>query len=141
MLLGVAAPTLAIAIAVAVSSVVLVISGDDPFEIYSAMWEFGTQLNSIISMINRAVPYYLSELAVAVGFKMNLFNIGVEDQYYLAGILAAVVGAWLDLPAPLHVTCLFIVAMAVGAAWAGNPAVLQAPRGGNEGHRPDARRG
>src|SRR3546814_5686758 len=66
------------------------------------MWEFGTQLNSIISMINRAVPYYISGLAVAVGFKMNLFNIGVEGQYYLAGILAAVVGAWLDLPAPLR---------------------------------------
>src|SRR3546814_10896878 len=87
MLLGVAAPTLAIAIAVAVSSVVLVISGDDPFEIYSAMWEFGTQLNSIISMISRAVPYYISGLAVAVGFKTNLFNIGVEGQNYLAGIL------------------------------------------------------
>src|SRR3546814_1435119 len=116
MLLVFAAPTLAIAIAVAVSSVVLVISGDDPFEIYSAMWEFGTQLNSIISMINRAVPYYISGLAVAVGSKMNLFNIGVEGQYYLAGILAAVVGAWLDLPAPLHVACICIVAMAVGAA-------------------------
>src|SRR3546814_15400317 len=115
MLLGVAAPTLAIAIAVAVSSVVLVISGDDPFEIYSAMWEFGTQLNSIISMINRAVPYYISGLAVAVGFKMNLFNIRVEGQYYLAGILAAVVGAWLDLHAPLHVACLCIVAMRAAA--------------------------
>ncbi|HEY9555986.1 MAG TPA: ABC transporter permease [Acidimicrobiales bacterium] len=132
MLLGVAAPTLAIAIAVAVSSVVLVISGDDPFEIYSAMWEFGTQLNSIISMINRAVPYYISGLAVAVGFKMNLFNIGVEGQYYLAGILAAVVGAWLDLPAPLHVACICIVAMAVGAAWAGIAGVLKATRGVNE---------
>src|SRR3546814_20835180 len=93
------------------------------------MWEFGTQLNAIISMINRAVPYYISGLAVAVGFKMNLFNIGVEGQYYLAGILAAVVGAWLDLPAPLHVACICIVAMAVGAAWAGIAGVLTATRG------------
>src|SRR3546814_5486686 len=63
---------------------------------------------------------------------MNLFNIGVEGQYYLAGILAAVVGAWLDLPAPLHVACICIVAMAVGAAWAGIAGVLKATRGVNE---------
>ena len=114
--LALAAPALAIAIALVVSSAVLLASGDRPLDIYSSMWSFGTQTNSIISMINRAVPYYISGLAVAVGFKMNLFNIGVEGQYYLAGILAAVVGAWLDLPGPLHVACICIVAMAVGAA-------------------------
>jgi simple sugar transport system permease protein len=130
--LAVMAPALAIAIAVTVSSAVLIASGDKPLDIYSTMWDFGTQTNSIVSMVNRAVPYYISGLAVAVGFKMNLFNIGVEGQYYLAGILAAVVGAWLDLPAPLHVACICIVAMAVGAAWAGIAGVLKATRGVNE---------
>ena len=28
--------------------------------------------------------YYLSAVAVAIGFKMNLFNIGVDGQYRLA---------------------------------------------------------
>lgn len=131
-LLAVAAPALAMAMALAVSSLVLLASGDSPLEIYSSMWDFGTQTNSIISMINRAVPYYVAGLAVAVGFKMNLFNIGVEGQYYLAGILAAVVGAWLDLPAVLHVAAIFLVAMAVGAFWAGIAGVLKATRGVNE---------
>ncbi|MFZ6005328.1 MAG: ABC transporter permease [Actinomycetota bacterium] len=130
--LAVAAPALAIGIALTVSSLVLLASGDDPLAIYSSMWSFGTQMNSIISMVNRAVPYYLAGLAVAVGFKMNMFNIGVEGQYYLAGILAAVVGAWLDLPGPLHVLCICLVAMAVGAAWAGIAGVLKATRGVNE---------
>ena len=44
---------------------VLAASGHQPLEIYGSMWSFGTQLNSIISMINRAVPYYLAGLAVA----------------------------------------------------------------------------
>lgn len=130
--LAVAAPALAMAIALAVSSLVLLASGDPPLDIYASMWEFGTQTNSIISMLNRAVPYYISGLAVAVGFRMNLFNIGVEGQYYLAAILAAAVGAWLDLPAPLHVACICIVAMAVGSAWAGIAGVLKATRGVNE---------
>jgi general nucleoside transport system permease protein len=130
--LAIAAPALSIAIALVVSSAVLLASGDQPLDIYASMWEFGTQTNSIISMINRAVPYYLAGLAVAVGFRMNLFNIGIEGQYYLAAILAAVVGAWLDLPAPLHVACICVVAMAVGGAWAGIAGVLKATRGVNE---------
>ena len=39
-------------------------SDHQPLEIDESMWRFGTQLNSIISMINRAVPYYLAGLAV-----------------------------------------------------------------------------
>ena len=131
-LLAAAAPALAIAIAVAVSSAVLLVSGDDPLEMYASMWDFGTQTNSIISMVNRAVPYYISGLAVAVGFKAGLLNIGVEGQYYLAAILAAVVGAAIDLPAPLHVATICVVAMGVGAAWAGIAGVLKATRGVNE---------
>jgi simple sugar transport system permease protein len=115
-----------------VSSIVLLLSGDDPIEVYSSMWDFGTQANSVVSMLNRAVPYYLSGLAVAVGFKMNLFNIGVEGQYYLAAIVAAVVGAAIDLPAPLHVATICLVAMATGAVWAGIAGVLKATRGVNE---------
>lgn len=53
--LAVAAPLLAVAMALGVSSIVLIISDHQPLEIYESMWRFGTQLNSIISMINRAV--------------------------------------------------------------------------------------
>jgi general nucleoside transport system permease protein len=130
--LALAAPALAVAIAVTISSLVLLASGDNPLEVYGSMWSFGTQLNSIISMLNRAVPYYVSGVAVAIGFKMNLFNIGVEGQYYLAALLAAVVGATLDLPAPLHVLCILVVGMAIGAGWAGIAGVLKATRGVNE---------
>ena len=130
--LAVAAPALALVIALAVSSLVLLASGNDPLEVYSSMWSFGTQLNSIISMINRAVPYYLAGLAVAIGFKMNLFNIGVEGQYYLAALVAGAAGAAVDLPAPIHLAFICLTAMAVGAAWAGIAGVLKATRGVNE---------
>ncbi len=130
--LSAAAPALAIVIAMTVSSLVLLSSGDNPLEVYDTMWSFGTQLSSIISMVNRAVPYYLAGLAVAVGFKMNLFNIGVEGQYYLAVIIAAAAGAAVDLPSPIHVAFICLVACLVGAAWAGIAGVLKATRGVNE---------
>jgi len=130
--LACAAPALAAVIAIVVSTIVLLASGDHPLEIYRSMWSFGIRTNSIISMVNRAVPYYLAGLAVAVGFKMNLFNIGVEGQYYLAVVVAAIVGANVHLPAPIHVTVVCVVAIAVGAAWAGIAGVLKATRGVNE---------
>jgi len=130
--LATAAPLLAVVIALAVSSAVLLVSGDKPLEIYESMWSFGTQLNSVISMINRAVPYYVAGLAVAVGFKMNLFNIGVEGQYYFAALVAAIVGAWLTLPSLLHVLVICLVAMAAGAFLASIAGVLKATRGVNE---------
>jgi general nucleoside transport system permease protein len=130
--LALAAPALALAIAFAVSSLVLIVSGENPLSVYREMWAFGTQLNSVISMTNRAVPYYVSGLAVAIGFKMNLFNIGVEGQYYIAAIVAAIVGAAVGLPAPLHIAFICLVAMVTGAAWAGIAGVLKATRGVNE---------
>ena len=53
------------------------------------MLEFGTRLETIVDTFNRATPLYISGVAVAIGFRMNLFNIGVEGQYTLAALLAA----------------------------------------------------
>ena len=49
----------------------------------------GTTLRSLLITVNNAVPLYLSALAVALGFRMGLFNIGVQGQYQLAALLAA----------------------------------------------------
>ncbi|MGH3441954.1 MAG: ABC transporter permease, partial [Nitriliruptorales bacterium] len=127
-----AAPLAAIVFAIAVSSVALLASGASPLEAFSTMWRFGTRFDSVISTLNRAIPLYLSGLAVAVGFKMGLFNIGVEGQYRLAAVLAAAVGAAVRLPPVLHVTLIILVGVAVGMVWAGIPGILKVTRGVHE---------
>ena len=67
------------------------------------MWKIVDSTQSLVLIINQAVPYYVAGVAVAIGFKMNLFNIGVDGQYRLATLFAAWVGASISLPAPLHV--------------------------------------
>ena len=62
-----------------------------------------TRPTRVVAIINLAVPYYVAGVAVAIGFKMNLFNIGADGQYRLAALLAAAAGAAVTLPAPLHV--------------------------------------
>jgi simple sugar transport system permease protein len=131
-LLSLIAPIAALVFAVAVSSVALVIVGKSPVEAFKAMFDYGTQANSLISTVNRAVPLFLAGLAVAIGFKMNLFNIGVDGQYRLAALIAAAVGAAVELPSPIHIGLIIVTAMAVGAFWAWIPGILKVKRGVSE---------
>ncbi|HYD08698.1 MAG TPA: ABC transporter permease [Acidimicrobiales bacterium] len=130
--LSLAAPLAAFVFAVAVSSLALWASGNSPYTAWTAMISYADEPSRVVSIVNRAIPLYVSALAVGFAFKMNLFNIGVEGQYTLAALIAAVVGASVELPAPLHVALICIVAMAVGAAWSGVAGVLKAYRGVHE---------
>ncbi|MFC6072650.1 ABC transporter permease, partial [Microbispora camponoti] len=90
--LAVAAPVIAVAFAVLITSVVLLIAGSDPVEAFTTLADYGTQPRSMAMILNTGVMYYISALAVAVGFRMNLFNIGVDGQYRLAAVVAAGLG-------------------------------------------------
>ncbi len=131
-LLNLIAPIAAIALSVAICWVVLWKAGYNAGTAFSDMWDYGKQSASIVSVIDRAVPLYVAGLAVAIGFRMNLFNIGVEGQYRMAALVAAAFGAWVRLPAVLHVGLTLVVAMLVGSAWAAIPAVLKVTRGVHE---------
>ena len=130
--LGLAAPLLALTFAVVVTSVILVVSGHPPMQVYKDMWDYGTQPDSLVLTFNLSTTYYIAAVSVAIGFKMNLFNIGVDGQYRLAALFGAYVGGSISLPAPLHVAVVIAVAMIVGALWAGVAAVLKNRRGVSE---------
>ena len=117
-------------------AMVLAILRVDPVKAVKALFDFGAseraQANQMRTWVNRSVPLFLSGLAASVAFRMNLFNIGVEGQYRVAAVVAAAVGALVDLPGPLHILLILSVAMATGAAYASIPAVLKVKRGINE---------
>ena len=127
-----APPAAAIVIAVVLSSIVLLVSGSNPLAAYADMVEHASKLERQVDILNRATPLYLSGVAAAIGFRMNLFNIGVEGQYRLAFIVAAYIGAQVELPSVLHITFILAVAMSVGGAYSGVAGVLKVTRGVNE---------
>lgn len=131
-LLAVAGPVIALVAAIALTSVVLLASGKSPFEPYSLMLQQATYSDIQVLILNQASLYYLAALAVAIGFRMNLFNIGVDGQYRLAAMMAAVVGAHIALPGVLQVPLLLLVGMLTGAFWAGIAGVLKVTRGVSE---------
>jgi simple sugar transport system permease protein len=79
------------------------------------------------------VPYIFLSLAVAVGFKSGLFNIGVEGQFYIGAISAAYVGQAIpNVPAIIHLPLTLLAAALGGAIWAGIPGYLKARTGAHE---------
>jgi len=131
-LLAVGAPLLAAVVALGLASLVLLLSGSNPVEGFGDMLSNGRELETIIDTLNRATPLYISAVAAAIGFRMSLFNIGVEGQYLLAAFFAAAAGGAVDLPPVLHVGMIFLVAATVGGLWSGFAGVLKVTRGVNE---------
>src|SRR5699024_6833545 len=130
--LQIAAPALAIIVAFIISAVILASTGNAPSDVLEVIRSKGFQTRGIVETINRSAPYYISGVAVAIGFKMTLFNIGVEGQYKAAALIAASVGAKTPMPSIIHVPLVLLVAMLVGAAWAAIPGILKATRGVSE---------
>ena len=127
---------IAVVVALFVLAVVLLLLRVDPVKALTALFDFGesrrAEANQLRVWVNRTVPLFLAGLAVSIGFRMNLFNIGVEGQYAIAAAVAAGVGGVLVLPAPLGILVILLAAMATGAAYAAIPAVLKVTRGVNE---------
>jgi len=130
-LLGVAAPVLALVAAFLLTSAVLLVAGDPVGEVWATILSV-PETRNVANIVNSATVLYLSGLAVAIGFRMGLFNIGVDGQYRVAAFAAAVVAGEAWLPGYLNTLLAILAAVLVGALWAGIAGVLRATRGVSE---------
>jgi len=129
--LGIGAPVLALLTAFAITSLVLLVAGDPVADVWRTILSV-PETRNLANIINNASVLYLSGLAVAIGFRMNLFNIGVDGQYRIAAFSAAAVAGEAWLPGYLNTALAILVAMTVGALWAGIAGLLRATRGVSE---------
>ena len=72
------APVAAFVLALVIASLALLIAGYNPGTALQAMWNNVDGADGIVTILNYAGRYYVMGVAVAVGFKMNLFNIGAN---------------------------------------------------------------
>lgn len=127
-----AAPVLALVFSLVVTALVLLASHTSPIDDMRQMLDYASRPRTQALILNSATTYYIAAVAVAIGFRMNLFNIGVDGQYRLAAMLAASLGGWLTLSPILHVGLILTAAVAVGALWAAVAAFLKVTRGVSE---------
>ncbi len=129
-----AAPLIAVILSLGVGAIFILAIGENPLEIYALMLResLGTGYG-IGQTLFKATPLIFTGLAVALGFRAGLFNIGVEGQLYLGGLAAALTGVALaGLPGVLLLPLALLAAAAVGTAWAAIPGVLKARFGAHE---------
>lgn len=83
--------------------------------------------------LTTATPYIFAGLAVAVGFRCGLFNIGAEGQFFMGALGAAFVGySFRGIPAYIHLPLAILGGVTAGALWGAIPGYLKAKFGAHE---------
>lgn len=110
----------------------------DPARIISAIQSHDQKLireafNPFLESLVVATPYIFAGLAVALGFRAGLFNIGVEGQLFIGAACATFVGYSIKgLPQFIHMPLAMLAGAAGGAFWAFIAGFLKAKTGGHE---------
>ncbi len=98
----------------------------DPKPIYTAIYPFTESLTI-------ATPYIFAGLAVGLGFRCGLFNIGAEGQFFMGALGSAFVGYSISgLPWFIHLPLALLGGAAAGAVWGAIPGFLKGRFGAHE---------
>ncbi|MBR5950587.1 MAG: ABC transporter permease [Actinomycetaceae bacterium] len=133
---------LAVSIALGLGAILIWIIGGNVGDAYAAMFKgsiFNYEAKSTAKMfapltktIFFATPLIIAGLALGIGFRAGLFNIGGTGQVLMGAVAAAWVGIFLDLPFILHLLVALVAAIVAGAIWGWIPGILKAKTGANE---------
>jgi len=128
-------PVIALLIAAVVGDILIIIFGQSPGEVFRQLLE-GTWGNAygFGQVIYKATTLTFTGLAVAIGIRAGLFNIGAESQLASGGFFAALVGLSLPAGTPAAIAILLcIVAAGAGGGVVGAiPGALKARFGASE---------
>lgn len=129
-------PTLiALTIAAVIGDILILSFGQSPGAVYRLLID-GTWGNAygFGQVLYKATTLAFTGLAVTLGLRAGLFNIGAEGQLAFGGFSAAVVGLWLPTGTPAIIAVpLCIAGAALGGAFVGAvPAALKARFGASE---------
>ncbi|TDH38777.1 ABC transporter permease [Pseudohoeflea suaedae] len=125
---------LAIAGAVIFSSILVMLAGANPFNVFSLVIKgaAGTQF-ALLETLTRATPLIFTGLAVAVAFRARLWNIGAEAQLYIGAVMTVVLGTGaITIPSFGLIPIIMVAAMLAGALVLLGPAILKTRFGVDE---------
>ncbi|BDI23994.1 ABC transporter permease [Herbiconiux sp. L3-i23] len=119
---------LPVLIALVVGAIVLLVTGNDPVDVYGRLVEeaFGTP-SRINATLAATTPILFTGIAAAFAYRAGVFTVGVEGSFVLGGLVAAVIGSGMaDMPPVLSVLLPLLGGTVAGGLVALVPAVLRA---------------
>ncbi len=125
--LRVAAPLLAILVALGCCSALILWTGHSPLTAFFFLLKgsLGSKF-AITETLTRATPLIFTGLAVAVAFRAQLWNIGAEGQLYAGACMATLLGTGLlPLPGWLIIPILFFAGACAGGLLLLGPTLLK----------------
>lgn len=134
--INLAMPVSAIILGVIASMLLIALTGVSPLSVLETLLKDGFGLSGKVAplfmTLGTSTPLMLTGLAAMLGFKVGVFSIAQEGQYVMGAIIAAWLGASLNLPSPIAVPMIMILSMAVAALYGLIPALLKVKLGVNE---------
>ncbi|AKI96969.1 ABC transporter permease [Kosmotoga pacifica] len=127
-------PTVAVLIALAVASVIIIVIGKNPITAYAVMIKgaFGGA-EQLANTIVKMTPLVLTGLAVGFGFRAGVFNIGAEGQMAIGALIGSMVAINMGaVPSIISIPIVIITGMLGGALWASIAGFLKAFTGAHE---------
>lgn len=124
----------AIGIALLIGALFILVAGESPFKAYGSLLKgaLGTP-QSVANTISKSIPLAFTGLAVALGSRCGMLNIGAEGQLH-AGAMACVITAITCsfLPAPILVVVSILAGVLAGMAVGSVPGIFKAKFQTNE---------
>jgi simple sugar transport system permease protein len=125
----------ALLLATAIASAMILAVGEAPLHVYRLLWR-GTWGNPYGAgqVLFKATPLVFTGLAVSLPLRAGLFNVGAEGQAVMGAFFAGLAGAWLppSTPAVLALPACVLAGFAGGALVGAVPGLLKARRGAHE---------
>jgi general nucleoside transport system permease protein len=123
-----------IVLALIAGGLILLALGVNPLAFYRDIIEGGLELGAWQDTIMRMAPLLLIAVGLIVVFRANIWNLGIDGQFLLAGAIVAGLAPEMAgvMPRWLMLVLVFVIAAAVGSAWTIVPAFLRAAYGVNE---------
>jgi ABC-type uncharacterized transport system permease subunit len=129
--LSLVVPLGSLVVAFGLMAIVLLVTGHNPITTYRRLFDAAFFANgALTSTLAFCTPIVFTGLAAAAAFRMQLYNIGGEGQFYWGAIAGVGVALYLGdqglTSTPVYVLAMVLAGMLAGAAWAAIPGILRA---------------
>jgi simple sugar transport system permease protein len=124
---------IAVLVALIAGALVVLLTGDNPWTAYKALFEGAfVGRRQIAETLVAATPLIIGGLAFAFASRAGMFNIGIEGQLVMGALAAGIVGTYSLGPRPFGIIIAIGAGILAGALWGVIPGLLKALSGAHE---------